>query len=450
MKRQAPIQTQKETMPPQMRGHLPHAAVRATAEHDIPSNVSAETRFGHDFSQVAVRPSAPIVSQDYSNASCPLFPQRCPFGGACHTCPPRVKAKLKFGQPGDKYEQEADRVAEQVMRMPKPKNTETKGYLQEKPLTQRRVTNAQSGIADVPAIVSNVLRTTGRPLNQATRGFMEPRFNHDFSQVKIHNDSKAEESANAVSAKAYTVGQDIVFGADQYAPGTTAGNHLLAHELTHVVQQSRADFSIVPKDGSETGDSTLQKNDNITTDETVGDIPQKTMPKLSADLMLQRAACPCCSDSISISNISQIDNATYMGHSFDAVLDLQYPVSGPSGSCTLEWWERTNVPAIPGHAPNTWTDMYSLYSVSPTFNPWRNRSEACGTCSPVTITDPPSLGKRPGRTVTRTLEFRIVINSMPPISTSGCTNASQQVTATQVLTMVNGAPNWGASSFTTP
>jgi hypothetical protein len=117
MKQKIPIQTQKETMPPQMRGFLPHAAVKTTPDHEMPSNASAETRFGHDFSQVAVRPSAPIVSQDYSNASCPLFPQRCPFGGACHTCPPQVQVKLKVGQAGDKYEQEADRVAKQVMRM---------------------------------------------------------------------------------------------------------------------------------------------------------------------------------------------------------------------------------------------------------------------------------------------------------------------------------------------
>ncbi len=92
MKRQTPIQTQKkETMPPQMRGFLPHAAVRMTAEHDMPSNVLAETRFGHDFSRVAVHPSTPVISQDYSNASCPISPQRCPFGGACHTCPPGIR-----------------------------------------------------------------------------------------------------------------------------------------------------------------------------------------------------------------------------------------------------------------------------------------------------------------------------------------------------------------------
>lgn len=239
MKRQTPTQTQKETMPPQMRGLLSHAAVRTTAEHDIPSNVSAETCFDHDFSQVAVRPSAPVISQDYSNASCPLFPQRCPFGGACHTCPPRVQAKLTIGQPGDKYEQEADRVAEQVMRMPDLKNDDSNKYLQATFCVQRRVPDTQNGATKVPSIVHDELYTAGQPLDLATRGFMEPLFDHDFSQVRIHTGSKAQESANAVRAKAYTIGKDVVFGAGQYAPGTTAGKLLLAHELTHVVQQSR-------------------------------------------------------------------------------------------------------------------------------------------------------------------------------------------------------------------
>ena len=381
--------------------------------------------------------------------------QHTQSGGECTACSKKklnqpLQAKLRIGESNDKYEQEADRVAEQVMRMPKPKNSVGNKFLQEKPLIQRRVSNTQIGATEAPPIVHDVLSAAGQPLDQATRSYMEPRFNYDFSQVKIHNDSKAGESANAVSARAYTVGQDIVFGANQYVPGSSAGNHLLAHELTHVVQQGGLDSSIVHQGNSETGDSTLQKYDTITADETIGDVSLQAMPKLNSGLILQRAACPCCANSISIGNISRIDNTTHMGHSFDAMLDLQYPVSGPSGSCTLEWWERTNVPAIPGHTPNTWTDMYGLYSVSPTFNPWKNRSETCGTSSPVTITDPPALGKRPGRTVTRTLDFRIVINSMPANSTAGCANATQQVTATQVLRMVNGASDWSASSFTTP
>jgi hypothetical protein len=93
----------------------------------------------------------------------------------------------------------------------------------------------------VPPIVHEVLRSSGQPLDVTTRSFMESRFGYDFSRVRVHTDAKAAESARAVSALAYTVGQDIVFGADQYPSRANAGQRLLAHELTHVVQQSRSD-----------------------------------------------------------------------------------------------------------------------------------------------------------------------------------------------------------------
>jgi hypothetical protein len=89
----------------------------------------------------------------------------------------------------------------------------------------------------VPAIVHDVLSSLGQPLDAGTRAFMEPRFGHDFSQVRVHTDDKAVKSAQAVNALAYTVGRDVVFGAAQYVPGTMEGRRLLAHELTHVVQQ---------------------------------------------------------------------------------------------------------------------------------------------------------------------------------------------------------------------
>lgn len=90
----------------------------------------------------------------------------------------------------------------------------------------------------IPPIVQDVLNSPGKPLDQATRGFMEPRFGQDFSRVRVHTDPLASESARAVNAQAYTVGEDLVFAPGQYAPETESGNALLAHELTHVVQQS--------------------------------------------------------------------------------------------------------------------------------------------------------------------------------------------------------------------
>jgi hypothetical protein len=89
----------------------------------------------------------------------------------------------------------------------------------------------------VPPIVSEVLRSPGQPLDRQTRAFFEPRFGHDFSRVRVHADANAAASAAAVNALAYTVGRDVAFGAGQYAPETSAGRKLLAHELTHVVQQ---------------------------------------------------------------------------------------------------------------------------------------------------------------------------------------------------------------------
>jgi hypothetical protein len=92
----------------------------------------------------------------------------------------------------------------------------------------------------VPPVIHEVLRSPGQPLDANTRAFMEPRFGHDFSSVRVHTNVKAAESARAVDALAYTVGRNIVFGSGGYAPSSSEGRRLLAHELTHVAQQSGA------------------------------------------------------------------------------------------------------------------------------------------------------------------------------------------------------------------
>jgi hypothetical protein len=104
-------------------------------------------------------------------------------------------------------------------------------------VVQRLAVNSNP-TSSVPSIVHEVLRTPGQPLDMETRAFMEPRFGHDFSHVRVHTHGPAAESARAVNALAYTVGRDIVFGAGQFAPTTNAGRRLLAHELTHTVQQA--------------------------------------------------------------------------------------------------------------------------------------------------------------------------------------------------------------------
>jgi hypothetical protein len=108
---------------------------------------------------------------------------------------------------------------------------------QEGTLQHAAVNTAPTDHSAIPSIVHAVLNSPGQPLDRDTQAFMEPRFGHDFSGVRVHTDAKAAESARAVNALAYTVGNNMVFGAGQYAPGSIAGRRLLAHELTHVVQQ---------------------------------------------------------------------------------------------------------------------------------------------------------------------------------------------------------------------
>src|SRR5258708_964654 len=100
---------------------------------------------------------------------------------------------------------------------------------------------APSPKPEAPPIVSEALRSPGQPLDQTTRDFLEPRFGTDCSEVRVHTGAQAAESARAVNALAYTVGKDVVFGAAQYSPENDSGRRLLAHELSHVVQQSNAE-----------------------------------------------------------------------------------------------------------------------------------------------------------------------------------------------------------------
>ncbi|MGD2083552.1 MAG: DUF4157 domain-containing protein [Chromatiales bacterium] len=102
-------------------------------------------------------------------------------------------------------------------------------------LRRREMPGAQAGA--VPPVVGEVLRGPGRPLDPGPRAFFEPRFGRDFSNVRVHTGDRAASSAEAVGALAYTVGHNLVFGRGQYRPGTDSGRRLLAHELTHSMQQ---------------------------------------------------------------------------------------------------------------------------------------------------------------------------------------------------------------------
>jgi hypothetical protein len=139
--------------------------------------------------------------------------------------PEYVQTKTSVSQPNDPCEQEADRVAEQVVRQP-----ESNAAAGEKQPAQLRQASSHQ-IAPQPG---------GIPLNLADRKVMEPRFGFDFSQVRIHTDSHSAEAAASLHARAFTSGTDIVFADGEYAPGTAEGTQLLSHELVHVVQQSES------------------------------------------------------------------------------------------------------------------------------------------------------------------------------------------------------------------
>jgi uncharacterized protein DUF4157/lysine-specific metallo-endopeptidase family protein len=174
-------------------------------EREAKVNAGTSVRPGHAFSRLPVHPPAAGV----------------------------VQTKLAVNKPGDEYEQEADRVAEQVMRTPG--QSAVRGA---SPRIQRLAGEPAGQVGGAPASVNEALATPGRPLEPTLRQDMEERFGHDFSQVRVHSGLTAEQSARDVNAYAYTVGQDIIFGAGRFAPGTVEGQRLLAHELTHVVQQS--------------------------------------------------------------------------------------------------------------------------------------------------------------------------------------------------------------------
>jgi Domain of unknown function (DUF4157) len=159
--------------------------------------------------------------------------------------PETIQTKLMINQPGDVYEQEAERVAERVMQIEAPASSETSSTSQiarldaDDLLTRKEASETSvHETASVPPHVDEVLSSGGgQSLDESTRSFMEPRFRHDFSRVRVHTDERAAESARVVNALAFTTGQDVVFGKGQYVPGTNEGKKLLAHELTHVVQQ---------------------------------------------------------------------------------------------------------------------------------------------------------------------------------------------------------------------
>jgi hypothetical protein len=171
-----------------------------------------------------------------------------------------IQAKLEVGAVDDLLEREADRVADQAMGMPDPRASTNFTALGSSSALQRgspkvsdvtvqrdpaapHISQATSSPVGsemtAPAIVHEVLRSPGQPLDPQTRAFFEPRLGYDFGAIRVHTSDAAAESARLVDAKAYTTGTHLAFAGGKYAPESQAGRHLLAHELVHVVQQNR-------------------------------------------------------------------------------------------------------------------------------------------------------------------------------------------------------------------
>jgi len=180
-----------------------------------------------------------------------------------------VQAKLEIGQIRDVYEQEADRVADAVMQMIEPDGIRLAEAIIQTKQSPGKGMEVASGLE---ARIKH-LSGSGLPLPEPVRAFFEPRFGHDFSMVRIHTDVQAAKLARALNARAFTVGQDVVFGAGQYVPGTAAGMRLLAHELTHVVQQ--------------TGAGIMDRYRHILIQRTIGDGHDLKSPRFTGDPILE-------------------------------------------------------------------------------------------------------------------------------------------------------------------
>lgn len=267
-----------------------------------------------------------------------------------------AQAKLTIGQPNDKYEQEADHVADQVMTMPDPKlqrqpeEEEEEETLQTMPLAdqitplvqrqpeeeeeeeeiqakllpgqsnlliQRQseeneeeelvqakgLTTTNSGIS--PSVASGIqsLQGGGQELSEATDNFFGPRFGSDFSQVRVHTDTRAAHLARSINARAFTLGRDVVFGTGEYSPHTFAGKKLLAHELTHVVQQGGAGSTPAPQRQQQ--DKFVTQKDHVLAKRgCVGNLTKTAIatPHLRSGLRISRHGGPLTITSLTVAN----------------------------------------------------------------------------------------------------------------------------------------------------
>jgi len=181
------------------------------------------------------------------------------FESASHLSLSGIQFKMKVGQPGDTFEREADRMADKVMRMPNPASPLKEEKLQRQaddklqkkedekiqkaPAPEEKLQRKGDGAPAVAASTQSAIQhhtTGGQPLSSDVRSYMEPRFGANFSNVRVHTDPESASISDQLSARAFTYQNHVFFSGNQYQPGTSAGKQLLAHELTHTIQQGHA------------------------------------------------------------------------------------------------------------------------------------------------------------------------------------------------------------------
>ncbi|HST20354.1 MAG TPA: DUF4157 domain-containing protein [Blastocatellia bacterium] len=260
----------EQSQAPQKANHEPASAIKSAAQEKTHSPASSYLPApGLSMSGASSADDIPLTRDNI------LYLQRTIGNRAVVQL---LQRKAKISQPGDAYEREADRVADQVMRMPQQANEDEKRKRPEEETAvqmksvdgaadihrqemsqeeekrkrpeEETTVQAKEGAGEAPEVTPEVesgitnLQSGGEPLSENVRAEFEPRFGQDFSEVRVHKGGQAEESARSLNARAYTTGRDIAFGAGEYKPETDEGKKLIAHELTHVVQQGGADHSL--------------------------------------------------------------------------------------------------------------------------------------------------------------------------------------------------------------
>ncbi len=235
-----------------------------------------------------------------------------------------LQAKPSVSQPGDSFEQEADRVADQVMRMPAqsaaaaPQVQLKCAQCEDEMTAQRFAVGDESelilkkpagGAQSSPGAESQVsVRSAlqnGQPLAPAARSFLEPRFGRDLGHVSVHSNEAAADSARALNARAYTVGSDIAFASGEYQPGTREGQRLLAHEITHTFQQGEGAAS----------QRQIQR--------TIGDGHDLTSTRFSGDAVLEG-----CFDNQRVVKRTSNNNGAHVRLLQQSLIDMGYTLPG--------------------------------------------------------------------------------------------------------------------------